>query len=335
DIIKDGVGMLPAGITTEMVEKEDKVDSATGEMVNVVEYWFTFPKSYIASLPASPEEYCITFDVTDGKGFANSKKLRFARAEEAIERQAPVGSYTQEEISDFTAITPNSAVLRGAIYDSSVTDFGFRIREQGADNWTSLSGTLDSDASATRADSKLKKYSAVATGLKPGTIYEYKAYAGDFEEALPKTFKTESVFVIPNASLEDWSDFSENSKVLLPGAGGVRTFWDSGNHGSATMSVTLTKGIDSPKHSGNHAAQLRSQFVGIGVAGKFAAGNLFVGEYLETQGTDGRLQFGREYNGSHPSALRLWANYRPGTVEKPGSIADCEASVYYTHIRAH
>ena len=161
--------------------------------------------------------------------------------------------------------------------------------------------------------------SVVLTNLKPATTYEYKAYADDFEATDVMSFTTEGIFEIPNASMEDWSDYSSNSKVLLPGPGGERTFWDSGNHGSATMSVTLTQGSEDMKHSGSKSARLRSQFVGFGgVAGKFAAGNLFAGTYVKTDGTDGVLEFGRPYNGSHPDKLRLYVNYRPGTVEKGG-----------------
>ncbi|MGL4326222.1 MAG: PCMD domain-containing protein, partial [Tannerellaceae bacterium] len=48
--------------------------------------------------------------------------------------------------------------------------------------------------------------------------------------------------------------------------------------------------------------------------GKFAAGNLFVGKYLKTEGTDGILGWGRPF-ASRPTALRGYIKYRPGTVD--------------------
>ncbi|MDE6444350.1 MAG: PCMD domain-containing protein [Muribaculaceae bacterium] len=331
EIVKDGeyveagVSRLPDGIATQM-PPVDPVISSDNEEVEVTECWFNLSREFMENMPSSSEEYSITFDVSDGRGFTNKAVFRFANSEEAIERLAPVGSYSQEELMannqlmDYSAIRAKSATLYGALYDESVADFGIKVREAGTNEWTSYPGAL------TRA-SKIKTFTVTISNLKPGTKYEYKSYADEFEEEEARTFTTEEVFVIPNASLEEWSDYSANSKILLPGAGGERSFWDSGNHGSATMDVTLTKNIETLIHSGKYSAQLRSQFVGLGGSlGKFAAGNLFVGEYLRTDGTDGVLQFGRQYNGSHPVALKLWANYRPGKVEKAGNIADCDAA---------
>lgn len=317
DLGSDNASSLPQIFGFEKKLVEDNVADAVNEKVEVVECWFTVPASYISSLPVSEQEYCISFEVEDGKGCTNQMNLRWANSESAIEQIDPVGSILPEEFNDYSAIGAHYATLYGEIYDDEVTDYGIKVREEGSNNWTSYP--------ATRAGGTKNRFSVVVKNLKPSTVYQYKSYADDFEEDMAKTFSTEGKFIIPNNSLEEWSNFKDNNKVLLPGGGGVRTFWDTGNHGSATMNVTLTKNIESTKHSGSYSAQLRSQFVGIGVAGKFAAGNLFVGEYLETQGTDGRLQFGREYNGSHPSALKFWANYRPGKVEETGSISDCGA----------
>ena len=72
--------------------------------------------------------------------------------------------------------------------------------------------------------------------------------------------------------------------------------------------------------SGSVSAELKSQYVGLGSIGKFAAGNLFTGAYCKTDGTDGVLRFGRQYDGSHPSALKVRVNYRPGKgVAKKGA----------------
>ena len=64
-------------------------------------------------------------------------------------------------------------------------------------------------------------------------------------------------------------------------------------------------------HSGTYSARLASDKA----AGVLAAGNLFFGDYVKTDGTNGVLALGRDYNGSHPSKLKVWANYRPGKVD--------------------
>ena len=105
---------------------------------------------------------------------------------------------------------------------------------------------------------------------------------------------------------------------------GQSMWWDTGNHGSATMNKNVTTPDTSVKHSGNQSILLSSQFVGFGVIGKFAAGNLFAGKYLKTDGTDGVLGWGRPCT-SRPKALKVWVRYEPGTVDNGGShIADGE-----------
>ena len=302
------------GLVYDRKTKEDPIAGTTGETIQVDEIYLNFTPEFLSGLPVSETEYIITIDANDGRYNSSSATIRFANSDGAVERQAPVGTpdMSRVENQDFTAITPYTATLYGEIYSDDAADYGIKYRESGASDW------IEVPASGTRAE--VKRYSVNVTGLKPGTTYEYKAYCNGFEEQNARTFSTESIFVIPNAGMEDWSNLSSNSKVLIPAAGGTVSFWDSGNHGSSTMSKTVTNKSESMKHGGSAAAELKSQFVGIGTIGKFAAGNLFVGSYDKTDGTDGELTFGRPYNGSHPKALTLYANYRPGKgVSKKGA----------------
>ncbi len=61
-------------------------------------------------------------------------------------------------------------------------------------------------------------------------------------------------------------------------------------------------------HSGTYSARLASD----AALGIIAAGNIFTGYYVKTDGTNGVLSVGHTYDGSHPSKLRVYANYRPG-----------------------
>ena len=58
---------------------------------------------------------------------------------------------------------------------------------------------------------------------------------------------------------------------------------------------------------------LNSQFVGISIFGKFAAGNLFAGKYLKTDGTNGVLGWGQPWS-SRPSKVTGYIKYQNGSV---------------------
>ena len=196
-------------------------------------------------------------------------------------------------------IYTNRAVLRGEVIRESEGAYRFRYRRFGASEWIF--------ADAQRSGNSL---SAQLTGLTPGTNYEYQVMVGDVVSNVLIRFTTESAIQLPNAGFEEWSG---TSPLLIYGAG-QSMFWDSGNHGSATMKKNVTEPDETIKQEGNRSIRLKSQFVGLGIIGKFAAGNLFVGKYLKTDGTDGVLGWGRPF-ASRPKALRGYIKYRPGTVD--------------------
>ncbi|MDE7349864.1 MAG: PCMD domain-containing protein [Muribaculaceae bacterium] len=278
-----------------------------------------FSKEVFTRLLRNPEEHVFSIRITDRNKQETVATLRVARTENAIILDDPI-EVEQVDPKDWRNIKAHSVNLTYTLADNIEGTPGIEYSKADEDNWTFVPVSSQANAPRYAMTRGSNKYALKITGLEAGTTYKYRACCGDFHGDDIMTFTTESKFIIPNASLEEWSNFVENEKILLPGAGGQRTFWDSGNHGSATMSVTLTQFDESMKHTGEKSARLRSQFVGLGgFAGKFAAGNLFAGSYLETQGTDGRLEFGRPYNGSHPVALRVWVNYRPGVADKNGS----------------
>lgn len=286
--------------------------------------YITFKAELLNRLPDGQHEFDIR--ALDNYGKHTDIKLRIAVGAGAVVIEDPVTTVAIDQ-SDQMAVLTSRATLRGRLNDPDAVNPGIRYREAGTTEWSfAPAGRLAAQRRrlaaqhiATRAG---EAYSVTITGLKASTRYEYQAVADGFEPKESMYFTTEGRFAIPNASMEEWSAYSENSKVLLPAAGGIRSFWDSGNHGAATLSKTLTQGVGSPVHSGTKAAELKSQFVGFGTLGKLAAGNLFVGEYVRTDGTDGVLKFGRQYDSSHPAKLAVWANYRPKTaVDKKGADA--------------
>lgn len=312
------------GIRVDIENKEEPVKESPEEnaKVSVCEVTVVFTQSYLSSLAEDASEYLVTVKATDNSDYnkSSSAELSFANTVTAIRRQDPVNSLdmTRNENIDYRNLSPYRATLLGIVNNEEAADYGIQYRVAGSESgWTKVPATgVRAGAAAT--------FSVTVTGLNPATSYEYKAYSGEFEEKNVRTFTTESIFTIPNSGMEEWSEFKENTKVLIPGPDGVRSFWDSGNHGSATLNETLTQGNESMYHGGAKCAELKSKYVAFMGIGKFAAGNLFAGTYKETKGTNGKIDFGREFNGSHPSALKLWANYRPGSKLKGNGLANGE-----------
>lgn len=304
------------GIGYDRKELQENVPEGSDNIVSLHEVTITFPKAFLETL-SSETEHLVKIEATDDRGFSSSTEISFASTESAIRREAPVGSSdpTKNENIDYTAITPYSATLSGEVYTENAANYGIKYRESGSTgDWTEI------PASRTRAT--IGKFSVKATGLKPGTVYEYKAYCDDFEEETARTFTTETIFSIPNASFEDWGTYKAktltgNKNVIFPGVGtftelGTRNhdehFWDSGNEGAATAGLTLTDKSTDMVHSGTYSACLASA----SAFSVLAAGNIFSGYYVKTDGTNGVLSLGHEYDGSHPVKLRVYANYRPG-----------------------
>lgn len=269
-----------------------------------------FGDKFLSTLPERDTEYVINITATDIYGKENTAPLRIAVGEGAVVFDDPA---TLEPISptDQMAVTTHQAQLDVTVNDPEASGLRLEYRPYGDETWQNVS------LAATRGHRRAAGQHLKVTlkNLTAATRYEYRIAADDFQgESF--FFTTEGIFTIPNAGMEEWSQFVGNSKIMMPSDDGTKKFWDTGNHGSATMSVNITNPTTSMFHSGSKAAELKSQFVGIAIAGKLAAGNIFAGEYLETQGTDGRLSFGRPYDGSHPTKLRLWVNYRPAKAVK-------------------
>lgn len=216
----------------------------------------------------------------------------------------------ENEPVDPASVRSYTATLSGVLIKPEFTNPGFEYRKKGDTDWQFIAGEL------TRAS---QRFTAVLTGLTPGTTYEYRAVADGFKTPMPMTFTTEGVFEIPNYSFEQWA---YKGDILIPGPSSTPTFWDTGNHGAMSMKASLGVGenithpITTMFHTGTQSAALVSQFIGMGTLGKLAAGNIFTGTYDKTVGSDGELTFGRPFNGTHPVKLRVWVNYRPGTVNK-------------------
>ncbi len=189
----------------------------------------------------------------------------------------------------------------------SGTDLGFRYRKSGDAEWITAQGVEVEGGS----------FKVRVGGLTPNTEYEVVAYSGENTSAI-KTVTTEGVLPLENGDFEKWETIR---KIVCPYYTEEDAFWGTGNPGAAMVSATVTdKSSDvRPGSSGAYSAKLESKFANLAGIGKFAAGNLFVGKYVSTVGTNGVVGFGRPF-AARPTALKFWVKYNCGAVDRIGTL---------------
>lgn len=298
------------GIT---VERQNSKDAESG--VDVYEMYVTFPAAFLNALPSSATQYMVAITATDSRNLVTAASLRIANSNDAIEKiDDVIADPAPDAETSPMAVLATKATLTGTLYKADAARYGFKYRKAGESAWNEAVANGSAGAPRRTRANKGTAYSVNLSGLEAGTTYEYKAFADEFESTNIQTFTTEAKYIIPNASMESWSTYQAKTMlgdrtVIFPGTGDVTTHWDSGNEGAATANGILTDKSTDMVHSGTYSARLESKIM----FNMIAAGNLFFGDYVKTDGTNGVLALGREYNGSHPTKLRVYANYRPGT----------------------
>ena len=188
------------------------------------------------------------------------------------------------------------------------TNLGFRYRVAGTEEWTEVpSGSLTIDGGT---------FSCCLSGLQPETAYEVIAYS-DADESPVMERTTDAEEPLTNGGFEEWC---QESGIIYPGLTRDGAYWGTGNTGAAVAGAVLTDKTEEvrPGSSGRYAARLESKLAGIAGIGKLAAGNLFIGRYVATRGTNGIVGFGRPFT-KRPTALRGWVKYTCGAVTDVGA----------------
>lgn len=184
-------------------------------------------------------------------------------------------------------------------------DNGCEYKKEGDADWIRV------DASELTHDGG--NFTARIIHLQANTTYVCRTYSGE-EYGAEVTFTTGEAATVPNMGFEDWH---KDGKVICPWLEGEDSWWDTGNWGSTTISAddNITQPTSDVQNgsAGSQAAILGSKFVGLGSIGKFAAGNLFLGEYKATDGTNGILGFGREFT-ARPTKLKGHFKYTVSTI---------------------
>lgn len=186
-------------------------------------------------------------------------------------------------------------------------------------NWLYEDGILAADGT----------YNATLKNLTPSTDYSYKLVINGQDIGEPMTFKTETKGVLPNSSFEYVSKVSGKNfyKFYDPDcgvAGATTKFWASGNGDEDTEGSILPGSVGTPitvpatdtyyTEDGGKTSVLAQS---VDVYSKLAAGNLFTGQFVTTVGTSGGIvNFGRVWEYGRPTALKIWAKYTTGAINK-------------------
>lgn len=256
-------------------------------------YKLGFTPTLMSNITSTTDrEYSIKVKVVDSENRVRTETINL------VVSDATVITY---DIKNYEVWT-NRAILRGEAIATLNGNIKFRYKNRGASDWIDVVDNIQS------VDNK---YSVEIKGLSPDTEYEYQICDGSNPSNNTITFRTDSEFQPENAGFEYTS---KPKKAILIYGDGQSMWWDSGNGGSSTLGVNVTTPDTSIKHSGNQSLLLSSQFVGVVSLGKFAAGNVFTGKFIDKDGTDGILGWGRPCT-SRPTAMKLWVKYIPGTVD--------------------
>lgn len=227
------------------------------------------------------------------------------------------GSETAQEWSVFVYNASSTTSTTAEVFPHSVRAYVsgnmqngtipvVEYREAGSGNWQVVPGE--------KVTVRTTSYEAVIEGLTPGKDYECRATA-DGVASQVASFHTADPAQLPNSSFDDWSTIDVNGRDLYqPWKAGDSPFWDTGNRGATTVGASnSTMGVEGSRTF----AHLQSKYIVI----KFAAGNIFTGKYLETDGTNGVLSFGQPF-ASFPTKLQLDYSFKTSTINKGGGKWD-------------
>jgi len=175
-------------------------------------------------------------------------------------------------------------------------DNGVEYRAKGDEEWTRVPAEDVTHTGAT--------FCARIVHLNPLTSYEARAYSDD-EAGVALGFTTGSIVQPQNASFSEWS---KDGVIWNPWPLDGTPYWSTGNKGASISGISNTTPTDDTPSGIGKAAKLETVFANIFGIGKLASGNIFLGSYVKTDGSNGILSFGRPFT-ERPTKLRGWLKY--------------------------
>ena len=232
---------------------------------------------------------------------------------------------------DFEYVSAGANVIwiKAANIDGATIKFAYR--KKGSGEWLNVKDewyAKDLHSPYNRYEEGFVK--AVIRGLEPNAEYEVIGYADDKQSDI-KIVTTASYYQLPNSDMEQWGKYTNDQSKLPSGESGPcwypfssvqDMFWATGNPGGTSLGEEYNLTYPAYKSvnpnnvpadsTGEKSAYMGSQSV---LKMKFAAGNLFVGHYGETLGTNATVFFGQPMTQNiKPVAVRFKIKYSRGGI---------------------
>lgn len=183
----------------------------------------------------------------------------------------------------------------------------FQYKQSDSDEW------LDVDDSwVTQNGGALSCY---IPHLQPITSYDVRAVSGS-EFGNTVTVITDDTMDLPDGSFDQW--WLKDNKIWCPWDEGGTPYWDTGNTGAATLGQSNVVPTDHTVTGRGQAAELNTKFVGIFGLGKLGAGSIYTGSFAKVDGTNGILDFGRQFT-LRPTKLKGYYQYKTAIIDYTNS----------------
>lgn len=178
---------------------------------------------------------------------------------------------------------------------------GFQYRKKDDADWIDVS---KSDVKQTDG-----AFSVCIPHLTPLTTYVVRAVS---DENIGNEIEvtTEATEVLPDGSFDQWW---QDGRIWCPWDENGERFWDTGNKGAATLGQSNVTPSDETPTGEGQSAKLETRFVGIAGIGKLAAGSIYTGVFVRVDGTNGVLDFGRQWK-LRPVKLRGYYKYTSAPI---------------------
>ena len=245
---------------------------------------------FLGSLPMG--DYYLSLDLIDVRN-------RYSAATVVLSVTSPVEA-------DAVSAKPwaEFAILNGRWYtEKRPSGLRFQWKKSGDSEWTDYAGDISyNNAAAT--------FSTELYGLQAATDYVFRVKTDKEEENREISFKTAPAGPIPNLNFDDWY---KDGNAWYPGANSSTRAWDSANGGTASFGTVPTTPEESDVVHGK-AARMESTSVTVVVITKFAAGNIYIGDFVKVSGVGAELDWGIPFS-SRPVALHGYYKYSPKTID--------------------
>lgn len=236
----------------------------------------------------------------DGYNFSTPQKFYVQHAWEETSTEWQVFVYTSDNDDPTVSGSVFARTVSASFNASGVTGSSvFEYRPKNSSQW------LKADA-VSQSGSKLN---VEMEGLQASTSYNYRLMSGD-KLLTEGTFTTTEATPLTDGNLDSWH---KTDKLWNPWSNGGNSFWDTGNKGATTIADSNSVPTDDSCDGNGLAACLESKYLVL----KFAAGNLFTGTYVRTDGTNGVLDFGRPFS-AFPTKLRFRYKYQSKVINRVG-----------------